>query len=558
MFAWAGTILERIRRLALADKALVLFGAALVLIVTAALFVAWLRMSALVSIGELQVSRQMVDAWRSAEPGLPEPSQATERGGVQAIWYDLGSARRVGRETPFVERALSRFDREDSPRPDLRDHSWAYSWKILTKTERTERYAQAVRSPAGDLLGIIVLERPAEGAAWLMAVNAIYLLNAGAAVLALAVALFYVLLHRIVLRPVDVLREAADKVGGGDLDHRVEVKSHDEFEQLANAFNEMLSALQRNENRLRATGTALESKVSELAEANRVLYDANQLKSDFLANVSHELRTPLNAINGFAELLLEIAQSSGEGEAETPEKRAKRLRYITYIHTAGRDLLEMINGLLEMAKLEAGRFELHVQALSVPALCETLIGLVDPLAQRRGIELIRHIEPGLPLIETDPKKLQQVVFNFLSNAVKFTGAPGSTGPMRVEMRAERLHDADGEERVRISVIDNGPGIPPEDQSRVFEKFTQVDASRTREHAGTGLGLAIAKELANLLQCEIQLVSDAGRGSMFSVIVPLRLDLQIVEERRAEAQFRNRLAGRRDWSDPEPASAQPAD
>ncbi|MGD1914850.1 MAG: ATP-binding protein [Phycisphaerales bacterium] len=558
MFAWAGTILERIRRLALADKALVLFGAALVLIVSAALFVAWLRMSALVSIGELQVSRQMVDAWRSAEPGLPEPSQATERGGVQAIWYDLESARRVGRQTPFVERALSRFDREDSPRPDLRDHSWAYSWKILTKTERTERYAQAVRSPAGDLLGIIVLERPAEGAAWLMAVNAIYLLNAGAAVLALAVALFYVLLHRIVLRPVDVLREAADKVGGGDLDHRVEVKSHDEFEQLANAFNEMLSALQRNENRLRATGTALESKVSELAEANRVLYDANQLKSDFLANVSHELRTPLNAINGFAELLLEIAQSSGEGEAETPEKRAKRLRYITYIHTAGRDLLEMINGLLEMAKLEAGRFELHVQALSVPALCETLIGLVDPLAQRRGIELIRHIEPGLPLIETDPKKLQQVVFNFLSNAVKFTGAPGSTGPMRVEMRAERLHDADGEERVRISVIDNGPGIPPEDQSRVFEKFTQVDASRTREHAGTGLGLAIAKELANLLQCEIQLVSDAGRGSMFSVIVPLRLDLQIVEERRAEAQFRNRLAGRRDWSDPEPASAQAAD
>lgn len=555
MFAWAGTILERIRRLALADKALVLFGAALVLIIAAALFVAWLRMSALVSIGELQVSRQMVDAWRSAEPVLPPSTEPTELGGVLATWYDLESARAKAEDVPFVGRALSRFEREEAPRPDLRDHSWAYSWKILTKTERTERYAQAVRGQAGELLGIVVLERPAEGAAWLMAVNAIYLLNAGAAVLALAVALFYVLLHRIVLRPVDVLREAADKVGGGDLDHRVDVKSHDEFEQLGNAFNEMLSALQANEQRLRATGVALESRVSELAEANRVLFDANQLKSNFLANVSHELRTPLNAINGFAELLLEIAQSSVDGETEAPEKRAKRLRYITYIHTAGRDLLEMINGLLEMAKLEAGRFELHVQALSVPALCETLIGLVDPLAQRRGIELVRHIEPGLPLIETDPKKLQQVVFNFLSNAVKFTGAPGSTGPMRVEMRAERLHDADGEERVRISVIDNGPGIPPEDQERVFEKFTQVDASRTREHAGTGLGLAIAKELANLLQCEIQLVSDAGRGSMFSVIVPLRLDLQIVAERRAEAQFRNRLAGRRDWSDPEPASAQ---
>jgi len=556
MFTWAGTILDRIRRLALADKALVLFGAALVLIIAAALFVAWLRMSALVSVGELQVSRQMVDAWRSAEPGLPPSGQPSERGGVKATWYDINSARSASVDSEFLNRALTRMERDETPRPELRDHDWAYSWRILTKTERTERYAQGLRGPAGDVLGLIMLERPAEGAAWLMAVNAIYLLNAGAAVLALAVALFYLLLHRIVLRPVDVLREAADKVRGGDLAHRPQVHSHDEFEQLATAFNEMLDALQANERRLGAARAALESRVSELSEANKILFDANRLKSDFLANVSHELRTPLNAINGFAELLLEIAQASEQGEIESPEKRAKRLRYITYIHTAGRDLLEMINGLLEMAKLEAGRFELHVQALSIPSLCETLVGLVDPLAQRRGIELVRHIEPGIPLVETDPKKLQQVVFNFLSNAVKFTGAPGSTGPMRVELRAERLLDAEGEERVRISVIDNGPGIPREDQARVFEKFTQVDASRTREHAGTGLGLAIAKELASLLQCEIQLVSDQGRGSMFSVIVPLRLDLQIVQEKRAEAQFRDRLAGRRDWSEPEasPASA----
>jgi signal transduction histidine kinase len=561
MFKLAGAILDRIRRMALADKALVLFGAALVLIIAIALGVAWLRMSALVSVGELQLSRRMVDTWRAAGDGMPPPGQPVERVGVLATWYDMPAAEANASEDAFLRRALARFQRPGTPRAELRDHSWKYEWRILTRTERTERYARAIRGPAepaaqsdqpatpGPLLGMIVLERPAEGAAWLMAINAIYLLNAGAAVLAVAVGLFYVLLHRIILKPVDVLRRGVDKVREGDLAHRVEVATHDEFEELASAFNNMLGTLQANEQRLRAARSALESRVSELAEANKVLFDANRLKSDFLANVSHELRTPLNSINGFAELLLEIAQASEQGVEETPEKRAKRMRYLQYIHSAGRDLLEMINGLLEMAKLEAGRFELHVQAVSIPTLCETLTGLVDPLAQRRGIDLVQRVEPDLPLIETDPKKLQQVVFNFLSNAVKFTGAPGSTGPMRVELRAERLTDASGVDRVRISVIDNGPGISHEDQERVFEKFTQVDASRTREHAGTGLGLAIAKELASLLQCEIQLVSDIGRGSMFSVIVPLRLDLGIVQERRAEAQFRDRLAGRRDWFEP---------
>ncbi len=565
MFKLASAIFDRIRRLALADKALVLFGAALVLIIVIALGVAWLRMSALVTSGELQLSRQKVESWRAAGGGdLPPPGEPTDRLGIVATWHTVESARDRAEDDRFLRRALDRFTREGQPKPELRDHDWRYESGILTRTERTERYARAVRGPSipsddpdqpsapGELLGIITLERPAEGAAWLMAVNAIYLLNAGAAVLAVAVTLFYLLLHRIILKPVEVLRRAADRVREGDLAHRVEVSTHDEFEELANAFNAMLIALQANEQRLRAAGSALESRVSELAEANKILFDANRLKSDFLANVSHELRTPLNSINGFAELLLEIAQSSQQGVPETPEQRAKRMRYLQYIHTAGRDLLEMINGLLEMAKLEAGRFELHVQPVSVPALCETLVGLVDPLAQRRQIELVQHVERDLPLIETDPKKLQQVVFNFLSNAVKFTGAPGSTGPMRVELRAERLSDAGGVDRVRISVIDNGPGISPEDQERVFEKFTQVDASRTREHAGTGLGLAIARELAGVLQCEIQLVSDIGRGSMFSVIVPLRLDLQLVEERRAEAQFRDRLAGRRDWSSPVPA------
>ncbi|MEO1009421.1 MAG: HAMP domain-containing sensor histidine kinase [Planctomycetota bacterium] len=556
-FAW---IANRVRRLALADKALLMFGGALVLIIVIAMGVAWLRMSSLVNSGELQLSRSRLDMWRSAvevDPRTGTPDLAsgvpTERLGIAATWYDAMSARAAAANDRFVRRALRRFD---AGADEARGHRWVGS----TKTERIERYARAIRGPAvigpdgsteapGELLGLIVLRRPAEGAAWLMAINGVYLLNAGAAVLAVAVGLFYLLLHRIILRPVAVLREGAIRVGGGDLNHRVRVTTQDEFQQLAAAFNDMVQKLQANEQRLRTAGAALESRVGELAEANKVLFEANRLKSDFLANVSHELRTPLNSINGFTELLLEIARQNEAGQDETPDQRTKRLRYLGYIHTAGRDLLEMITGLLEMAKLEAGRVELRVEPVSVSSLCETLVGLAHPLAQGRGIEIDARVEPDLPLVQTDAKKLQQVLFNFLSNAVKFTGAPGSTGPMRVELRAERLVDADGGERVRVSVLDNGPGIAEEDQARVFEKFTQVDASHTREHAGTGLGLAIAKELAGLLQCELQLVSEVGRGSMFSVIVPLHLDLQVVRERRAEAQFRDRLAGRRDWFEP---------
>jgi len=543
--------MERLRRLALADKALVLFGLALVLIIGIALGVAWLRMSALVTIGELRLSRQMATTWRLSadDPASPgEAGRTVERLGVAATWHTPATAA----SDPFARAALEAFE-SNASLTEYREHDWRHRWRGLSDTQRVERYARVVRtagpSPDGpaQLAGLITLERPAEGAAWLVAVNAIYLLNAGAAVLAVAVGLFYIVLHRIVLRPVEVLRRGADLVRQGDLGHRVSVTTHDEFEQLATAFNDMLGALEANERRLREAGSALESRVTELAEANKVLYEANRLKSDFLANVSHELRTPLNSINGFAELLLEIARR--ESADETPAERDKRLRYLGYIHAAGRDLLEMINGLLEMAKLEAGRVELHVAPLSVPELCRTLVGLAYPLARRRGVEVVQHVDADLPLVETDAKKLQQVVFNFLSNAVKFTGAPGSSGPMRVELRAERLNAADGADRVRISVLDNGPGIAPEDQERVFEKFTQADASRTREHTGTGLGLAIARELAGLLQCEIQLVSDVGRGSMFSVIVPLRLDMDLVSERRAEAQFRDRLAGRRDWFEP---------
>ena len=231
------------------------------------------------------------------------------------------------------------------------------------------------------------------------------------------------------------------------------------------------------------------------------------------------------------------------------------MRYLDNILTAGRNLLAMINTLLEMAKIEAGRVELTLERVSLHDTCRGLLGLIFPLAQQRGIELKLEVPEDIPLIVTDSKKFQQIVFNFLSNAVKFTEPAERTGRVpQIVLRAEKLVGSElldsavtPESRYRISVIDNGRGISPEDQARIFEKFVQADGGHTREHAGTGLGLAICKELATLLHGEIQVVSEVGRGSMFSVIIPGAITGPAAKESQLESKFRGALGGRRDWS-----------
>ena len=186
----------------------------------------------------------------------------------------------------------------------------------------------------------------------------------------------------------------------------------------------------------------------------------------------------------------------------------------------------MINELLAMAKLDAGNVEVHVQPVNVSDTCEALVALIKPLADRKDVNVSLELparsgegvtgdasESSLPVILSDQQKLQQIVFNFISNAVKFTPSGGN-----VILRVDTVRTPDGP-MVRISVLDDGPGIPEDKQAFIFEKFSQLDATHTREHPGTGLGLAIAKEFAALIGGEIQLVSEEGRGAMFSLIVP---------------------------------------
>jgi two-component system sensor histidine kinase BarA len=535
------TLAERLKNLPLSGKLLLFFGAVGVVLLLIASSLPWLRMQGLVQAGQLETARSLVAAWQSLDPEADE-NRVVFLGDATVLPLGLEAAEELSETDAFVRAALRAF-REDATRNERFEQDW-YGWARLS------RYAAAQRDPAGELVGLVVLERTSDRAAALLAVNSFYVLAAGTGVLAIALPLLGIIVARMILRPLRALRDWAELVRAGDLDVRSEVSTGDEFQELAETFNLTLDELQQQQAQLRAVNAAMDIKLTDLAEANDALDRASRLKGEFLANVSHELRTPLNSVIGFAELLLDVANAeSTEGLDQRARATVdKRRRYLSHIATAARGLLELIESLLELAKIEAGRIEVRPEAMNVEDACRGMTGLIEPLASRRGVAVELECEPGLPLVQTDAKKFQQVVFNLLSNAVKFSDPAVNDGkPGLVKLRAERLKAADeSDERIRVSVIDNGPGIPGEDRQRIFSKFERGDAGHTTETGGTGLGLAICRELTQVLQGELQLVSEVGSGSMFSLIVPLRFDPELVEETRLEARFRGTLARRNVW------------
>lgn len=539
-------------RSSLATRILVVFGGAITVSLLAASLAPLVRMNAIVDEGQQDLSSLMADVWdridrsqTTADSRWAAEAVESEHAGISARRLSLDRARRDAENDPFLSSSLDRF--LSDPRQD-EVHA---ARRGLTSFEY--RYVRALRAGPPDsreLKGVILLERRSYEASRLLMVNLAYLVAAGTAIVAFSLTAFYFLANRLILRPVRALTATAEKVREGDLAIRSEIRTGDEFERLAETFNLMLGDLSSTQDQLRSINRALDTKLNELAEANVALYDAAKLKGEFLANVSHELRTPLNSIIGFAELLLEIARAEAPPGIDLAPAVQKRIRYLENIVAASRGLLELINSLLEMARIEAGRVDLRLERFSLRDACQGLLGLIAPLADKKGLTLKLELSDDLPIIETDPTKFQQVVFNLLSNAVKFTESPERSGkPGVVTLRAERLvaSQAGGQsERVRVSVIDTGPGIPPEEVGKIFDKFHQVDRGHTREHAGTGLGLAITKELAGILQGEVTVFSEVGRGSMFSLILPVQTDPDLAAEIQIEAGFRGKVAGRRTW------------
>jgi len=319
-----------------------------------------------------------------------------------------------------------------------------------------------------------------------------------------AIVAFYWITQRVILRPIRQLRALANNVAEGNLDIRSSIATADEYEKLSAAFNHMLDNLQGAQEKLRQANRQLDAKIAELSERNIELFRANKLKSEFLANMSHEFRTPLNAILGFAQVLREKPGLL---------RRDKGQRYAENIVTSGNRLLNMINDLLALAKAQAGKMELHTEPVSLPQLCESLVSSFSLLAKKNRLRMRAHVDSDVPIIVTDGGKVQQILYNFLSNAVKFTPARGL-----IELRASMLSDR----TVRLAVSDTGCGIAEADREKIFDKFRQVDGSLTRESTGSGLGLTISKELAQMLAGSIGIESEVGTGSTFWLDVPTTL------------------------------------
>ena len=324
----------------------------------------------------------------------------------------------------------------------------------------------------------------------------------------------YLIIRYVIVKPVKHLKEVSEAIAQGELNIRSEIQTGDEFEDLSHAFNRMLRNLNNTQDRNKKLITDLDRKVDELARVNMALYESNRLKGDFLSTMSHELRTPLNSIIGFSEVLLAADNLTD-----------KQHRYAANVMTSGQELLALINDILELAKLEAGKMRLHPETLAAVDVCEHAAAMFRPQAEKKNIDLRVIVDPATPPTRQDAGKLHQMLTNLLSNAVKFTPEGG-----RVLLKAA----SDGTDLV-FTVTDTGVGIAPEEQELVFEKFRQAANPMTREQGGTGLGLSIVRELAKLLGGDVTLHSELGRGSTFTVRVAAKLadepllDFELSEE-----------------------------
>ncbi len=508
-------------KLSLASKCRMLFGLAVLLIIAAALFVPGYRMETLVHELKLKTVKQMALA-AHAHSDLPGGSWADKQNELKTWWPLYAGAHQLP-ATPIpklveldplskdIPEGISDFAKQSIEFLRGRtDKEETRKWETGPDGTTVYRFALAVRRKSDQKLVGIVTARfaPPETTAELWW-NRIALIAAGGLAGLLALLVFYLITQKLILSPVRKLRRVSEQVAAGDLSVRSKTATGDEFEDLARAFNTMLANLQGTQDELREVNRSLDIKLDHLAQSNVALFEANRVKSEFLANVSHELRTPMSSIIGFAELLKEAHENADP----------RLSRYSENILTSGRMLLDIINDLLDLAKIEAGKAALRIGQVDLRVICGELMDFVRPLASKGGLDLELHLADGLPKLRSDGGKIKQILYNLLSNAVKFTPEGG---------RLELAVRPEGHDRVRLEITDTGPGIPPEHIETIFEKFRQIDQSETREHSGTGLGLAISRELAILLGGSVSVTSTVGVGSTFTVILPIECPQAVAE------------------------------
>lgn len=335
-------------------------------------------------------------------------------------------------------------------------------------------------------------------------------------VLLMLTAIIVLFIHHLVIEPVRKMNRQLNRMATGDLDRRLDLQASVELDRVADSMNELSSVLSEQK---RLADEDLERR----AEAERILQKAkdqaevaNKAKSEFLATISHEIRNPLHGVLGVMGLLSDT------------QLDADQQRYVATARSSGEALLAIINDVLDVSKIEAGKVTLEISAMDPRELLDSVREILDTSVADRGLVLNITVDPGVPaLIMGDAGRLRQILLNLVGNAIKFS-KQGT-----VEVRAE-TGCCDGESPgIRISVSDEGIGIPKERQGDIFAKFTTLDASHTRKYGGTGLGLAICKQLVDLMGGGIGCESEPGRGSRFWFSFPASA---ANEEDRSDAEL----------------------
>ncbi|MAT81160.1 MAG: hypothetical protein CMJ29_05885 [Phycisphaerae bacterium] len=527
------------RGISLANKCLILFGSALVAILVVALATPWIRSERVVDDYQLEVAQQLASTvifddnrgisrpismknlitgddpegdgsndndlivgyldWFAIESNLPPTDQSTLTSQQEiALQFKQAFTGSAPASYLFLPERITGGSVYIYAEPVPRDQPLSTS-NLSGPTISTD----GPMTPKG----LAIVLRSTQFGEGLLSTTRILILIAGVVAVVVSMIVFRIMLSRLIFRPVSRLQSVIEQVTEGTLEARSKLKTGDELELLSTGLDDMLNELTESQDRLQRMNENLDLKVAELAEANVGLWESTRFKTEFLANISHELRTPLNSIIGFTELLHDQA-------VEEEDAESRRVRYLTNILNSSRSLLEMINELLDMAKIEAGRMEVNIEPTSLGDVIELLMRAMSPQAAARGINIVADQESELPVVETDPGKVQQILYNLLSNAVKFSP---DNGHITIKVHSEDAEAATGSAnngKVIISVSDQGPGIPADMHDLIFEKFRQVDASHTRSHMGTGLGLAICRDLAEMLHGELWLDSTEGEGATF--------------------------------------------